>query len=223
MELTARPVGILGGTFDPIHYGHLRPALELLETLKLAEVRFIPCRVPAHRDTPSITAEQRLELVQLAIAEQAGFVIDGRELCRPGTSYMIDTLSSLRAELGVTPLCLILGSDAFRELMTWRRWQELTDLAHIVVMRRPGADQPLPPLLEDFVSSRLIDQPQALHDRPAGSILWQTVTPLAISATQIRRLLMRGQSARYLLPEPVLAHIHAHALYQSPATAPFTT
>ena len=123
------PVGVLGGTFDPIHYGHLRPALELLETLELSEVRFIPCRIPAHRGAPSITAEQRLELVRLAIIGQPGFVADGRELRRAGPSYMVDTLVALRQELGDTPLCLILGSDAFQALTTWHRWQALTDLA----------------------------------------------------------------------------------------------
>ena len=138
MSAGPRPVGVLGGTFDPIHHGHLRPALEVLEALGLAELRFVPCRIPAHRATPSVSAEQRLDLVRLATAEQAGFVADDRELRRPGPSYMIDTLASLRTEFGDTPLVLIVGSDAFRELHTWRRWRELTDLAHIAIMRRPG-------------------------------------------------------------------------------------
>lgn len=215
-----RPVGVFGGTFDPIHYGHLRPALELLEFLNLAEIRFIPCRVPVHRDTPSITAEQRLELVRLATVGQAGFVVDDRELRRPGPSYMVDTLTSLREEIGTAvPLCLILGSDAFRELATWRRWRELTDLAHLVVMQRPGTALVLPPELDAFVTPRLSDDPLALHERPAGSILLQPVTQLAISATQVRALLARGQSVRYLLPETVLDHIHDRALYRSPVVS----
>ena len=138
------PIGVLGGTFDPIHYGHLRPALELLEALALAEVRFIPCRLPAHRGAPAITPEQRLELVRLATADQPGFVADDRELRRPGRSYMVDTLASLRQDLGETPLCLILGGDAFAALHTWRRWEDLSKLAHFIVMQRPGAAQPLP-------------------------------------------------------------------------------
>jgi nicotinate-nucleotide adenylyltransferase len=220
MPPALRPVGVFGGTFDPIHYGHLRPALELLETLELSEVRFIPCRIPVHRDTPSITAEQRLELVRLATVGQAGFVADDRELRRPGPSYMVDTLASLREEIGTTvPLCLILGSDAFRELATWRRWRELTDLAHLVVMQRPGASLVLPSELEAFVAPRLLDDSLALHERSAGSILLQPVTQLAISATQVRTLLARGQSARYLLPEAVLTHIHNHALYRSPVVS----
>ncbi|MEI2741778.1 MAG: nicotinate-nucleotide adenylyltransferase [Candidatus Competibacter sp.] len=218
MPPALRPVGVLGGTFDPIHYGHLRPALEVLELLELSEVRFIPCRIPAHRDTPSISAEQRLELVRLATAGQPGFVADDRELRRPGPSYMVDTLASLREEIGVAPLCLIVGGDAFRELHTWRRWQELTDLAHLVVMRRPGASQALPPALEDFIAPRVIQEPAALRGQPAGRVLFQPVTQLAISATQIRRLLAQGQSIRYLLPEAALAYIHDRALYRSDAS-----
>jgi nicotinate-nucleotide adenylyltransferase len=215
--LQARPIGVLGGTFDPIHYGHLRPALELLEALELAEVRFIPCRIPAHRGSPQITAEQRLALARLATVGQPGFVTDDRELQREGPSYMVDTLTSLRDDFGAdTPLCLILGSDAFRELHTWRRWEALSGLAHLVVMERPGASQPLPPLLEAFVAPRTIEDAVELRRRPAGGILWRSVTQLDISATQIRALLARGQSPRYLLPEAVLAYIHDRGLYRSP-------
>ncbi|MBL8258812.1 MAG: nicotinate-nucleotide adenylyltransferase [Candidatus Competibacteraceae bacterium] len=224
MSSTPRPVGVLGGTFDPIHYGHLRPALEVLELLALAEVRFVPCRIPAHRETPSVTAEQRLELVRLATAGQPGFVADDRELRRPGPSYMVDTLSSLRQELGDgAPLCLIVGGDAFRELHTWRRWQELTDLAHLVVMQRPGASPALPPALEAFVAPRVAREAAALLQQPAGLVRFQAITQLAISATQIRQLLARGQSVRYLLPEAVLAHIHDRALYRPSVAPPVAT
>ncbi len=211
------PIGILGGTFDPIHHGHLRPALELLDALELAEVRFVPCRIPTHRDTPSVTAEQRLALVRLATVGQAGFVTDDRELRREGPSYMVDTLTSLRGDFDAdTPLCLLVGADAFRELHTWHRWRELTHLAHIVVMRRPGVLRPLPPALEEFVAPRMLHDARALRQKPAGGILFQPVTQLDISATQIRTLLARGQSPRYLLPEAVLATIHDRALYRPP-------
>ena len=210
-----RPIGILGGTFDPIHYGHLRPALDLLEELELAEIRFVPCRIPAHRGTPLITAAQRLALVQLATVGQPGFVADDRELRREGLSYMFDTLASLREDFGdETPLCLIVGTDAFRELHTWHRWQELPKLAHIVVMQRPGLLKPLVPVLEAFTTPRVVYDRFALRRKPAGGILFQPVTQLSISATWIRALLARGQSPRYLLPEAVLASIHAQALYR---------
>lgn len=218
-----RPIGILGGTFDPIHDGHLRPALDLLETLELAEIRFVPCRIPAHRGTPLIPAEQRLNLVRLATAGQPGFVTDDRELRREGRSYMVDTLSSLREEVGdETPLCLIIGTDAFRELHTWHRWQDLPGLAHLVVMQRPGLLKPMVPVLEAFTTPRVVDDRWALRQKPAGSILFQRVTQLDISATRIRALLAQGQSPRYLLPETVLAYIHAQALYRSPCTTEAT-
>jgi len=210
------PIGIFGGTFDPIHYGHLRPALELLETLELAGVRFIPCRIPAHRGLPQVTAEQRLALVRLALADQPGFMADDRELRREGPSYMVDTLASLREDVGPeTPLCLIVGADAFRELHTWRRWRELTDWAHIVVMQRPGVLQSLPTALETFMAPRVLSDIQALRQNPAGGILFQPVTQLSISATQIRALLAHGRSPRYLLPEAALAYIHGRALYRA--------
>lgn len=218
MSHISRPIGILGGTFDPIHYGHLRPALELLETLQLAEVRFIPCRIPAHRGAPRVTAEQRLELVRLAMAGQPGFVADDRELRREGTSYMVDTLTSLREDFGQeTPLCLIVGADAFRELHTWHRWRDVTRLAHIVVMRRPGALRPLPSMLEEWITPRRVHEALALCGKSAGNILFQPVTQLDISATQIRALLANGQSPRYLLPEAVLACIVDRTLYRPPS------
>ncbi|MDS4027033.1 MAG: nicotinate-nucleotide adenylyltransferase [Candidatus Contendobacter sp.] len=215
--MTPPPIGILGGTFDPIHYGHLRPALELLQALELAEIRFVPCRIPAHRGTPSVMADQRLALVRLATAGQSSFVADDRELRREGPSYMFDTLASLREDVGdEAPLVLIVGTDAFRDLHTWHRWRELTDLAHLVVMQRPGAAHSLPPALAEFVISRVVHDPAALRQQPAGGILFQPVTQLDISATQIRALLARGQSPRYLLPDAVLACIHDRALYRSP-------
>lgn len=219
MAGSSTAIGILGGTFDPIHYGHLRPALEVQEALALAEIRFVPCRIPAHRGPPAITAEQRLELVRLATVGQPGFVVDDRELRRPGTSYMVDTLSSLRAEFANVPLCLLVGGDAFRELPTWHRWQELVRLAHLVVMQRPGASLDLPPTLNAFIAPRLARDVAALHRSPAGSVLFQPVTQLAISATRIRTLLASGQAARYLLPDAVLVAIHERAWYQTPPVA----
>lgn len=219
--MAPHPIGVFGGTFDPIHYGHLRTALELLETLELAEMRFIPCRIPAHRGLPQVTAEQRLTLVRLALDGQPGFIADDRELRREGPSYMADTLASLREDFGPDkPLCLIVGTDAFRELHTWHRWRELTDWAHIVVMQRPGVLQPLPPALENFITPRVIYDALALRRKPAGSVLFQPVTQLNISATQIRALLAHGQSPRYLLPEATLAYIHNRALYRALSPSP---
>jgi nicotinate-nucleotide adenylyltransferase len=211
-----RPIGILGGTFDPVHYGHLRPALEMLEILGLAEVRFIPCRLPSHRGQPVATPEQRLTLLQLAVADQPGFTVDDRELHRDGPSYMVDTLASLRTEVGTTPLCLLLGMDAFAGLTTWRRWQEIPELAHLVVTNRPDLSPPLPTALHDLIEQRKIQQAGSLRERPAGGILFQPVTQLAISATRIRQLLAQGRSPRYLLPETVWNAICDQGWYRSP-------
>lgn len=214
-----QPIGIFGGTFDPIHFGHLRPMLELKERLGLERVHLIPCNIPPHRGEPHASAEQRCAMLQLAIDDEAGLQLDRRELLRPGPSYMVDTLKSLREEYGgQRPLCLIIGGDAFLGLPSWYHWQELVQLAHIVVTHRPGweldegvLEQPLRELL---VEHRLA-APQQLALAPAGGVLLQTVTQLDISATEIRRLVAAGNSANFLLPQPVWDYIRQHNLYRS--------
>lgn len=208
-------IGILGGTFDPVHHAHLRCALELQQGLALDQLRFVPCRVPPHRGTPFASAEQRLAMLEIAIDGQAGFVADDRELRRDGPSYTVDTLLSLREEFGANePLCLIVGMDAFLGLDSWSRWQRLTELAHLVVMRRPGLDVAAAgPALEVLLRERLIDDPQRLRGAPAGSVLLWTVTQIEISGTRIRDLIARGRNVRYLLPDRVLDYIRRERLY----------
>lgn len=209
-------VGILGGTFDPVHHGHLRAALELLESLNLAGVRLLPSSVPPHRPAPRATAEQRLAMLQLASAAQPGLSVDPRELERSGPSYMVDTLTSLRAELGSTPLCLLLGADAFLGLPTWHRWRDLFALAHVVVMHRPGwsVDAAESVLMEELGKRRLAKSTE-LAETPAGGIWLQAVTQLDISATALRELIAAGRSPRYLLPEAVWEYIRAQGLYRN--------
>ncbi len=208
-------LGILGGTFDPVHYGHLRIALELCQALALAEVRFMPCRQPPHRGTPAASARDRCNMLRLALAEQRGFVVDERELRRAGPSYMVDSLSSLRAEAGRRPLCLLLGMDAFNSLDTWHRWERLVELAHLVVVDRPGADCAPSPAVADLLARCRVSDPRPLRQRPAGCILLQTVTRLEISASRIREMVRKGLSPRYLLPEKVLEYIWREGLYRS--------
>jgi nicotinate-nucleotide adenylyltransferase len=212
----AKPIGILGGTFDPVHYGHLRAALEVLEELELAQVRFVPSRQPPHRDQPKATPAQRLALLQQAVAGQPEFVVDERELQRDGPSFMADTLTSLRAELGAHPLCLLLGMDAFNDLHHWHRWREILDSAHIVVLYRPGYDLTHSEALGDLVMQRRIRHPAMLSQQPAGGLLFQPITQLAISATGIRELLAQGRSPRYLVPDSVWRLIRDQGLYRSP-------
>ena len=201
-------IGILGGTFDPIHYGHLRPALEVKQTLGLEQVRFIPLRQPPHRDQPYSSPQQRLAMVQTATAGEPAFRVDDRELQRSGNSYTVDTLHSLRQELGNLPLCLLMGSDAFRGFPDWHQPDLVLKLAHLVVMQRPG-EQPVA-----HYADRIVSNAEPMHSVPGGLILFQPVTQLEISATAIRMMLRTGLSPRYLLPDPVLAIIRQQGLYQ---------
>lgn len=207
-------IGIFGGTFDPVHYGHLRAALELLEGLGLNEVRFIPARIPPHRDRPGATPEQRLAMLQVATQDQMRFRVDARELEREGPSFMVETLSTLRDELGDLSLCLILGEDAFQSLNTWYRWDELLELAHLVIMNRPGTgpfeEGPVQKLLVEHETEHVSE----LRACRAGRVLRYSVTPLKISATAIRRLLSRGRSARYLTPDSVLQIAESAEMYK---------
>lgn len=196
-------IGILGGTFDPIHYGHLRPALEIMQQLGLAQVRFIPNRCPPHRDQPWLDAELRRQLVALAITEVAEFVLDERELQRQGPSYMVDTLEELQCDFPGQGLYLMLGMDAFAGFSHWHRWQDILQLCHLVVMTRPGCQLPDFGEHQALIESRLVKQPEQLACAQSGQILLQSVTLLDISATDIRHSLVAGRSIRYLVPEQV--------------------
>lgn len=210
------PIGILGGTFDPIHNGHLRLAVEALEQCGLSEVHFIPSGTPPHREPPHASATDRLHMVQLAVHNNPAFLADQRETYRSDACYTVDTLTELRSELGSQqPLCLLLGSDAFLQLHTWRRWKDLFALAHIVVMQRPG--QPVgntmvkaePELLREY-TFRLAPSPKALHESPAGHILVLNIPALEISATDIRQRCVDGKNIHYLLPDAVAHFIQNH-------------
>lgn len=204
-------IGIFGGTFDPVHYGHLRSALEVKEIFGLSEVRLIPSAQPPHREQPAATALMRLHMLELAIKDQPGLVIDTRELNRQGASYMVDTLQSLRQELKNEPLLLFIGSDAFNQLKTWHQWPHLFDFAHIVVMTRPGFTIQN---LDDFFKARLATEITELANNTAGKLYFQQITQLDISATAIRNMIAEQQNPGFLLPDNVIAYIRQHKLYQ---------
>ena len=206
-------IGILGGTFDPIHHGHLRCAQECLQDLPLDEARLVPARIPPHRDTPRASVEQRLRMLKVALDGVPGFIVDERELSREGPSYTVDTLSSLRAEFGATPLCLIVGMDAFNGLESWHRWQELIDLAHIVVAHRPGWLPPRDGAVAELLNRHAAQSAAELRARPAGRILPWPITGLDISASAIRAQVAAGKSPRFLVPEAVARIIAAERLY----------
>lgn len=210
----ARRIGILGGTFDPVHIGHLRSAVEVAEALQLDELRLIPSARPPHRNAPQVSAQDRLAMVTLAVADADVLEVDDRELQRDKPSYSIDTLESLRSELGSDDqLFLLLGWDAFCGLPSWQRWEELLQHCHILVLQRPDADSEAPEALRDLLAARSVSTPSALEGA-GGQIAFIWQTPLAVSATQIRALLASGKSARFLVPDTVLAYIHAHGLYR---------
>jgi nicotinate-nucleotide adenylyltransferase len=209
-------LGIFGGTFDPIHYGHLRTAFEVMQALPLRELRFVPAGDPPHREPPRVDALRRLELVRAAVADQAGFVVDAREVRRDGPSYSVLTLTELRDELPGVPLCLVMGMDAFLGLPTWHRWHEVLELAHIVVAPRPGWETPASGEVGALLALRRVHDAAQLHDAQAGHIFIQPVTQLEISATELRDLLAAGHDPRYLVPDPVRTLLHAARLYSVP-------
>ena len=214
------PIGILGGTFDPIHNGHLRLAQEALEQCNLAAVRFIPGGTPPHRNAPYANAQQRLDMARLALQGNPSFVLDEHEVHRTDPCYTVDTLTALRAEFDThQPLCLLMGGDAFLLLHTWHEWKQLFELAHIVVMQRAGglplgnAMNEADTALRSEYHARLAPTPRVLHESPAGAILVANMPALEISATDIRRRCAEGKSIRYLLPDAGADYIQLHKIY----------
>jgi len=198
-----KTIGIMGGTFDPIHYGHLRTGYELMQAVGMDELRFIPAGDPPHKSNTIANAVQRHRMVELAVADQKGFIADDREIKRAGASYTVLTLESLRAEFPESSLCLILGMDAFLGLPQWHRWQEILGLANIVVAHRPGYRKPTDGRLQDIVSARSTAFGKELAWHRAGKIYIHSVTQLEIASSKIRSLLRSDLDTRYLLPDSV--------------------
>jgi nicotinate-nucleotide adenylyltransferase len=215
-----QPIGIFGGTFDPIHYGHLRTGFELWQELGLAELRWLPTGNPGHREPPIADPALRLAMVRAAVADQPGFVVDDREVRRVGVSYTVDTLNELRGEFPGRSICLIVGMDAFLGLPGWHRWREIMSLAHVVVAHRPGwkapASGPLGELMVDHGTGSVRD----LHAATAGRIYVHGVTQLEISSTDLRQIITTGRDPRFLVPDAVREIIRDTGCY---ARHPFRT
>jgi nicotinate-nucleotide adenylyltransferase len=209
----AEPIGLFGGTFDPIHFGHLRTAFELLQALKLAQVRFLPTGDPPHREAPLAAAPLRLEMVRAAVAGQSGFSVDDREIRREGVSYTVETLTELRQENAQRSLCLLLGMDAFLGMPTWHRWREIFELCHVVVAHRPGWKAPTTGPLGEVMVDRGTGSVRELHGSAAGRIYVHGVTQLEIASTDLRALIMSGRDLRYLVPEAVRDLIQRSGCY----------
>lgn len=208
-----RRVGIFGGMFDPVHYGHLRTAFELRHALALDELRFVPCGDPPHRDAPLSPAALRLRMVEAAIEGRPGFVADDRELERDGPSYTFDTLASLRAELPDAALCLIVGMDAFVSLPTWHRAFELLELAHIVVAHRPGWQAPRDGEVGRLVARHGTHDAAALGEAAAGKIHIEPVTQIEVSSSKLRRSIRMGLPPTFLMPDSVAGIIRESGCY----------
>jgi nicotinate-nucleotide adenylyltransferase len=212
-----KPIGIFGGTFDPVHFGHLRLAEEACEKFGLAGVVWSPAGRTPHREQPAVSAPHRLAMVELAIAGNDAFQLDRVEAESTEPSYTVPLLERLRQEYDDTPLVLLLGSDAFLGLTTWHRWQELFELAHLAVFTRPDVEfsmDNMPPSLAKQFAERANANPDCFSQTPAGRIVPALLTPLDIASTRIREQLAHGGSPRYLLPEAVLDYIHTHHLYR---------
>jgi len=210
----AKPLGILGGTFDPVHHGHLRLAVEVWRSCNLAEVRLIPLHTPPHRQTPNTSPGQRLQMLQLATQPSDELVVDDRELQMADVSFTVDTLRSLREEVKQQPLCLIMGMDAFQSLNTWRQWSALLDYAHIIVVRRPGVKMAIAQVdIAELYEKHLTTELSALHTQEAGKIFAVDMAELDISSTRIRERIRTKQNVHYLLPEKVITYIEQEGLY----------
>jgi nicotinate-nucleotide adenylyltransferase len=206
---------IYGGTFDPIHNGHLRLALELCEYLEAAEIAFVPCHIPPHRESPGASSKRRLELLRLAISEEPGLAVDDRELTREGASYTADTLRQIRGEIGPRePLVMIIGTDSFAGFDRWREWAAIPELAHIIVVARPGAEVDPGSAPGKLMAERAAGSVSDLHDSPGGRILAAEPPLIDISATGIRERIADGRSPRYLMPDSVWRRICDLGLYR---------
>ncbi|MDG2316343.1 MAG: nicotinate-nucleotide adenylyltransferase [Gammaproteobacteria bacterium] len=206
-------IGIFGGTFDPIHNGHLRIALEALEELSLSAVHFIPCGQSPLRSEPAATNDIRLKMVKAAVEVEPRFIMDTREIKRDGPSYTYDTLTTLRDGYKETSMCLILGMDSFISLPRWYRWEQLIDLAHIVIAHRPGWKAPTEGPLGDFVQEHLAESSQDAVTKREGSLFVLPVTQLEISATKLRSFIRLGLDPKFLVPESVRAIIKETECY----------
>jgi len=214
-----KSIGVFGGAFDPVHTGHLRTAYEMLHELDLDELRFVPSLQPPHREPPIASVEMRLDMLRAALPDNERMLIDTRELERPGPSYSVDTLTSLRDEFPNVSLCLIIGMDAFLAFTTWHRWREIFRIAHIVVAYRPGTDLPVTGAIGELLEARKVPDKAGLAGAQSGRILIQPTTQLEISSSAIRRICGAGRDPRYLVPVSVLEIIMKTGCYASPVRA----
>ncbi|MDG1462367.1 MAG: nicotinate-nucleotide adenylyltransferase [Gammaproteobacteria bacterium] len=210
-----KPIGIFGGTFDPVHFGHLRIASEILTKIGLEKLHFVPCAIPALKSAAHASSDLRVRMLNAAIEGYPAYSLDERELHRQGVSYTIETLLEMRQEQPNTPFCLILGMDAWLSFPQWHRWQDILELTHVVVANRPGIRLPEQGQLNDLLQQRQTTETAELHQQLAGRIFVHEVTQLEISSSTIRKLIANGLGADFLLPPEVGELIHHSGCYSS--------
>ncbi len=210
------PLVLLGGSFDPVHHGHLRMALELGECLGPdAEVRLLLARQHALKDRVSASDEDRLRMLELAVAGQPGLVVDASELSREGPTRTVETLEMLRKQVGSSrSLVFAMGGDAWQTFDQWHRFVDIPGLANIIVMKRPSVPELSPAQGREILPNLTVTEATDLRNHVSGHFATVALTPLAISSTSIRSILQSGRTPRYLLPEAVLAYIRSHHLYE---------
>lgn len=209
-----KKIGVFGGTFNPVHYGHLRVALECKQALQLDEMRMMICSQPPHREQPGVNALQRKKMLELALADSDELMLDARELEREGPSYSVDTLKSLKADFSESALFMVIGSDSFQALNTWHSWDEILELCNIVIARRPDAAADESSTVGNLLTDRFIQDFQQASQSVSGKVIPVAVSQLEISATNIRNLIKRDRSPKYLLPDSVLNYIKENLLYK---------
>jgi nicotinate-nucleotide adenylyltransferase len=207
-------IGLFGGTFDPIHRGHLQIAQELIDTLPLKAIHFIPNKSPTYRDKPEASADHRLAMAQIATAKNPQFIVNDIEMKRTGPTYTIDTITRIHQETPDQPFCLILGNDAFSIMNTWHGWGKIPELVHLIIINRPGITLPNLPWMHDLLEKRNTDNIQNLSSQPGGYVFQHTIKPIAMSATKIRQQLNAGTDLSDQLTPEVISYIRQHHLYQ---------
>jgi len=208
---------IFGGTFDPVHLGHLRSAAEARERLGVSRLDLMPCHIPVHRQSPGTSSAHRLAMLKLGLSQEPGIGLDEREMKRNAPSYSIESCEELRKEMREDePLFMLLGTDTFSQFTTWYRWQDIMSLCHLVVITRPGSSTDYPPAVSSLLQASMVDQVASMRVQPGGYIMPMALTPWDISATDIREKLAAGESVRYLLPDDVIEYIDEHGLYRKP-------
>ena len=211
---TNQAIGFLGGSFDPIHFGHLRPALEIRNALDLNKLFLMPNHIAPHKRKAQCSADQRVKMLELAIQHQPKITIDTRELKRNSASYTIDSLIELKREYPSTPICFIMGMDSLISFDKWHRWQDILDYCHLVISHRPGWKLELNDTVQQLVNKCKTMNVNDLHEQQSGKIFFQNTTQLAISSSEIRALTKQEKDISYLLPDAVCHYIKTNKLYR---------